>query len=338
MRIGARAEHGHEVRMGVLSALPCLEKERGLEQANSRSPGNRNHISFCGQGDARSCPPWLLVTEAAWILTAGNLWPSLKQPVRLSKQREVLAEAAAAAAEEQAPQQVPVTIRLELGTEEEAPEAPSRSSAQRLKVLVRSHALRDDASPPLDLSPEAAAASPQMLSVQGPASCKALPGSKPARLSKQGTSSSQGSLEGSSPSLSRDSSTETYTDSTGVDLEQFIVDTLHKNHKDRVMMLKIEQDLLSLVKDNKRQSFKFAQMSSYHRMLVHRVAAYFGLDHNVDQAGTAVIVSKTRNTRLPDVRFKDQIRDDLLSEEPKKLILKRDSASFEDGKEASPFP
>lgn len=48
-----------------------------------------------------------------------------------------------------------------------------------------------------------------------------------------------------------DSSTETYTDSTGVDLEQFIVDTLHKNHKDRVMMLKIEQDLLSLVKDNK---------------------------------------------------------------------------------------
>ncbi|XP_077562395.1 uncharacterized protein LOC144178422 isoform X3 [Haemaphysalis longicornis] len=260
--------------------------------------------------------------------------PRAQQPVRLSKQREVLAEAAAAAAEEQAPQQVPVTIRLELGTEEEAPEAPSRSSAQRLKVLVRSHALRDDASPPLDLSPEAAAASPQMLSVQGPASCKALPGSKPARLSKQGTSSSQGSLEGSSPSLSRDSSTETYTDSTGVDLEQFIVDTLHKNHKDRVMMLKIEQDLLSLVKDNKRQSFKFAQMSSYHRMLVHRVAAYFGLDHNVDQAGTAVIVSKTRNTRLPDVRFKDQIRDDLLSEEPKKLILKRDSASFEDGKES----
>ncbi|KAH6930963.1 hypothetical protein HPB50_021077 [Hyalomma asiaticum] len=261
--------------------------------------------------------------------------PPRVQPVRLSKQSEV------ETAEEQAPAPAAVTIRLEVGTEEEAPQPvdnTSRASAQRLKVLVRSHALRDDASPPLDLSPEAATASPQMLSVQGPVSCKVLPGNKPARLSKQGTSSSQGSLEGSSPSLSRDSSTETYTDSTGVDLEQFIVDTLHKNHKDRVMMLKIEQDLLSLVKDNKRQSFKFAQMSSYHRMLVHRVAAYFGLDHNVDQAGTAVIVSKTRNTRLPDIRFKDQIRDDLLSEEPKKLILKRDSASFEDGKEARPPP
>ncbi|XP_077483907.1 uncharacterized protein LOC144093980 isoform X12 [Amblyomma americanum] len=253
----------------------------------------------------------------------------VQPPVRLSKQCEV----------EVADDQAPVTIRLEVGTTEEEAQpgdAPSRASAQRLKVLVRSHALRDDASPPLDLSPEAATASPQMLSVQGPVSGKAS-GTKPARLSKQGTSSSQGSLEGSSPSLSRDSSTETYTDSTGVDLEQFIVDTLHKNHKDRVMMLKIEQDLLSLVRDNKRQSFKFAQMSSYHRMLVHRVAAYFGLDHNVDQAGTAVIVSKTRNTRLPDIRFKDQIRDDLLSEEPKKLILKRDSASFEDGKEGEPM-
>ncbi|KAH8022601.1 hypothetical protein HPB51_000901 [Rhipicephalus microplus] len=221
--------------------------------------------------------------------------PPRVQPVRLSKQSEVeMAEEQPAA---------PVTIRLEVGTEEEA------------------------SSQPVDNTSRASA--------QGPVSCKVLSGNKPARLSKQGTSSSQGSLEGSSPSLSRDSSTETYTDSTGVDLEQFIVDTLHKNHKDRVMMLKIEQDLLSLVKDNKRQSFKFAQMSSYHRMLVHRVAAYFGLDHNVDQAGTAVIVSKTRNTRLPDIRFKDQIRDDLLSEEPKKLILKRDSASFEDGKEAS---
>ncbi|XP_040066308.2 R3H domain-containing protein 2 isoform X3 [Ixodes scapularis] len=277
--------------------------------------------------------------------------------VRLAKQREV--------DEEERPQRppapaaAPVTIRLdrepeeppngsgpveavpEDGGEEDGVSSPastatsSRSSQQRLKVLVRSHAVRDDASPPLDFPGEVgpAAPSPQMLSVQGGKGGPS-PGGKSGRLSKQGGSSSQGSLEGSSPSLSRDSSTETYTDSTGVDLEQFIVDTLHKNHKDRVMMLKIEQDLLSLVRDNKRQSLRFAQMSSYHRMLVHRVAAYFGLDHNVDQAGTAVIVNKTRNTRLPEMRFRDQIRDDLLSEEPKKSILKRDNASFEDGKES----
>ena len=43
---------------------------------------------------------------------------------------------------------------------------------------------------------------------------------------------------------------------------------------------------------------KFPQMSSYDRMLVHRIAAFFGLDHNVDQTGKCVIVNKTANTRM----------------------------------------
>ena len=34
------------------------------------------------------------------------------------------------------------------------------------------------------------------------------------------------------------------------------------------------------------------------RMIVHRVAAFFGLDHNVDKNGQAVVVSKTANTRM----------------------------------------
>ncbi|MPD05196.1 R3H domain-containing protein 1 [Portunus trituberculatus] len=73
-------------------------------------------------------------------------------------------------------------------------------------------------------------------------------------------------------------------------------------------------------------------MSSYQRMLVHRCAAFFGLEHNVDQAGTAVIVNRTRNTRLPETRFRDHCRDDLLvPDEPKRSILKRDSSSFDDG-------
>ncbi|XP_076309756.1 R3H domain-containing protein 1-like isoform X5 [Tachypleus tridentatus] len=150
-------------------------------------------------------------------------------------------------------------------------------------------------------------------------------------LGKQG--SSQGSMDSCS-SLSRDSSTETYTDSTGIDLQQFIIDTLHKNQKDRMMLLRIEQDVITLIKDNKRQSHKFPQMSSYHRMLVHRVAAFFGLHHNVDQNGTAVIVNKTKSTRLPEAKFRDHIRDELMPLEPKKSILKRDSASFEEGKES----
>lgn len=48
-----------------------------------------------------------------------------------------------------------------------------------------------------------------------------------------------------------DSSTEQYTDSTGVDLQQFIMDTLNRNQKDRILLLKIEQELVNLAKDNK---------------------------------------------------------------------------------------
>jgi encore-like protein len=48
-----------------------------------------------------------------------------------------------------------------------------------------------------------------------------------------------------------DSSTEQYTDSTGVDLQQFITDTLNRNQKDRILLLKIEQELVNLAKDCK---------------------------------------------------------------------------------------
>lgn len=43
---------------------------------------------------------------------------------------------------------------------------------------------------------------------------------------------------------------------------------------------------------------KFPHMSSYHRMLVHRVAAYFGMEHNVDQTGKSVIINRTSSTRM----------------------------------------
>jgi encore-like protein len=50
-------------------------------------------------------------------------------------------------------------------------------------------------------------------------------------------------------SAGADSSTEIYTDSTGIDLEKFIVNTLHKNVKDRAMMLEIENELRRFVSD-----------------------------------------------------------------------------------------
>lgn len=118
--------------------------------------------------------------------------------------------------------------------------------------------------------------------------------------------SSQCSVDSSSSfvsfSLSRDSSSElangsdcfltvgphSYTDNTGVDLQHFIEETLHRNYKDRMTLLRIEQDMIALVRDTKRTCHRFPAMSSYHRMLVHRVAAYFGMEHNVDQSGNLI--------------------------------------------------
>ncbi|MEJ1285866.1 cyclic AMP-regulated phosphoprotein 21 [Cricetulus griseus] len=77
--------------------------------------------------------------------------------------------------------------------------------------------------------------------------------------------------------LSKDCSQE-YTDSTGIDLHEFLINTLKNNSSNHYK--------------------KFPQMSSYQRMLVHRVAAYFGLDHNVDQTGKSVIINKTSSTRM----------------------------------------
>ncbi|NXF84748.1 R3HD2 protein, partial [Eubucco bourcierii] len=128
--------------------------------------------------------------------------------------------------------------------------------------------------------------------------------------------------------LSRDSSQE-YTDSTGIDLHEFLVSTLKKNPRDRMMLLKLEQEILEFISDNNNQFKKFPQMTSYHRMLLHRVAAYFGMDHNVDQTGKAVIINKTSNTRIPDQRFSEHIKDEKSSDFPQRFILKRDDASMD---------
>nr|XP_044992676.1 cAMP-regulated phosphoprotein 21 isoform X8 [Jaculus jaculus] len=97
--------------------------------------------------------------------------------------------------------------------------------------------------------------------------------------------------------LSKDCSQE-YTDSTGIDLHEFLINTLKNNSRDRMILLKMEQEMIDFIGDNNNHYKKFPQMSSYQRMLVHRVAAYFGLDHNVDQTGKSVIINKTSNTRI----------------------------------------
>ncbi|CAG0886954.1 unnamed protein product [Cyprideis torosa] len=200
-----------------------------------------------------------------------------------------------------------------------------RNKSQRVRLLVRSHAMREATSPPPEVDPAPSSAATG--AKNGSSSARSM------RFKAQGNSAgSLTSMESSTTntSLSRDSSTEQYTDSTGIDLHQFIIETLHRSQKDRIMVLRIEGELVNFIKDTKRPHFKFPAMSSYHRMLVHRIAAYFGLEHNIDQTGAAVVVNRGPATRLPEFRFKELIREDeVIPEEPKRL-LRRECASLEE--------
>jgi hypothetical protein len=98
-----------------------------------------------------------------------------------------------------------------------------------------------------------------------------------------------------------------YTDKTGVNLIQFVRNTLHKNPKDREMMLSLERDMRAFIQDTEKRALRFPKMSSYNRMLIHRAAAFFGLDHNIDNSASSVICTKTPKTRIPEIDFKSLI-------------------------------
>ncbi|XP_055631174.1 protein encore isoform X3 [Toxorhynchites rutilus septentrionalis] len=125
------------------------------------------------------------------------------------------------------------------------------------------------------------------------------------------------------------SSNHNYCDNENRNPREFFKETLNKNFKDRNMLMKIEKELISLAVDCERNQMKFPPMSSYNRMLIHRVAAYFGMEHNVDASQQSVIAEVTPATRIPEIRFKTLINDSF-SEEPRKSILKRDTHSFDE--------
>jgi len=202
-------------------------------------------------------------------------------------------------------------------------------SRSKVKLLVRSHAVREESSPPpepIEFNDPSSPTTKDLPNGVTPPSSASL---RRHKLRREGSSETWDQP----PPLSRGGSLREpqYDTANSAELHQFIVETLNRNQKDRMLLLKIESELLALAKDPKRTMHKFGHMSSYQRMLVHRVAAYFSMEHNVDATGVSVIVNTTKATRVPDRRFKDYIREDLLlPEEPRRSILKRDSSSFDE--------
>ncbi|GFR61683.1 R3H domain-containing protein 1 [Elysia marginata] len=133
--------------------------------------------------------------------------------------------------------------------------------------------------------------------------------------------------------LSRDSSLENsaanlYKDSSGVNIPQFIRETMLKSAKDKKTVLAYEKQLIDFCRNDESHVLKMAEASSYDRMIAHRLSAFMGLEHNVDSTGKAVIINKTENMRI--LKITDLIKLDDQEQETKKKILLKKPASLDE--------
>ncbi|XP_032233792.2 cAMP-regulated phosphoprotein 21 isoform X1 [Nematostella vectensis] len=171
------------------------------------------------------------------------------------------------------------------------------------KMLVRSPAVRSTSSPPLPPDDTSEVITHSCVTNTSFESCHSFDSGIVSEFSSRPENAGKSSKQGS---FSRDNSFE-YTDSTGTDLNEFIIKTL-KNPRDRKFVMKLEHDFLNFIQDPLTIYINYPPMTSYHRMIVHRVAAYFGMDHNVDQqTGKSVIINKSVTTRIPEQRFADLV-------------------------------
>ena len=94
------------------------------------------------------------------------------------------------------------------------------------------------------------------------------------------------------------------TDPT-VNLHEFFLEQLRES-KDRMYLLQLEDQFISLIQDSPH-TLHYQHVTSYHRMLIHRMATYFGLHHTLDDEGSGVNVTKVAKSRMPETRFCDLI-------------------------------
>ncbi|KAL2555638.1 Single-stranded nucleic acid binding R3H protein [Forsythia ovata] len=94
-------------------------------------------------------------------------------------------------------------------------------------------------------------------------------------------------------------------------VDQFLREAL-QNPRERLSVLRMEQDVEKFIRDPTRDQMEFQQLpTSYLRLAAHRVAQHYSLqsmvllDNLPDGSGSRIIVRKTSNIRLPSIRLAD---------------------------------
>eukprot|EP01119_Soliformovum_irregulare_P009769 TRINITY_DN2349_c0_g1_i4.p1 TRINITY_DN2349_c0_g1~~TRINITY_DN2349_c0_g1_i4.p1 ORF type:complete len:641 (+),score=157.85 TRINITY_DN2349_c0_g1_i4:113-2035(+) len=93
-------------------------------------------------------------------------------------------------------------------------------------------------------------------------------------------------------------------------IDPFLLSAL-ANPRDRITILKLDQDLEKFMKDSRSRQ-EFPSTSSYQRLIVHRVADYYKLNHVATDSDTgkrSVVLFKTPDSRIPVIRFLDLIEE-----------------------------
>ncbi len=81
-------------------------------------------------------------------------------------------------------------------------------------------------------------------------------------------------------------------------VEKKLIDFLSDDKQRREYKIKERERIIIYLIFFRIQSYRFDAMNPYHRMLVHRIGAFFCLRHNVDQTKQCVIVSKLEKSRV----------------------------------------
>lgn len=139
--------------------------------------------------------------------------------------------------------------------------------------------------------------------------------SMPAQELSDGSASAS-ALFSSSPSSSATNSApgggEDAFDDVINQVDQFLREAL-QNPRERLSILRMEQDVEKFIRDPAQQQFEFPQLpTSYLRLAAHRVAQHYSLQSMVlldnslpDGSGSRIIVRKTAECQLPQIRLAD---------------------------------
>ncbi|KAJ3159464.1 hypothetical protein HDU86_001782 [Geranomyces michiganensis] len=81
--------------------------------------------------------------------------------------------------------------------------------------------------------------------------------------------------------------------------------TAVQSTKDRLFVLKLDNQCENFLKDTSQTRLAFPHMNSYQRLIIHRLAVHFGLIHVADPARKGVVLFKSPESAIPTTRLCD---------------------------------